>query len=439
MTSPLASLPRPVLLDLLAEMGEPVGFASPEHEAFWASREPEVLASGWMGAGKSRILCQKAWRIAMTYPGVTVGLFRKTHASIAATTERTWERDVVDHRFLARGHAGRNKSEHWWGLHNGSRVYFLGLDPDPITGVPSKVGSLDLGWAGVDEAVEVTEGDWIMLLGRLRDPRMPWHQLAGATNPGPPGHWLRKRMLAADAIITIRSNRFLSDWYLGMLSALPDSAIGRRLGRGEWAAVEGTIWHIDGSMIRPPDAPPKRVVAGIDWGYVHAFALEIVGQSGSGRLTVRAELYAKGRGLDEVAPSVAKMCEDHDVQTVACDPSEPGLMAQLRRAFAAHRAGHADCKLRATLTPARTDVLMGIGVVDRALRDGMTIDPSCTGLLGEMPGYTWAPDRLGGFHERPVEVGDDACDALRYAVMALEPDPKDPWAALTAAQTGGVA
>ena len=232
---PSTEVPLPVQAQVALELGEPLDYASPEHLDFFTSRKAEIVASGWMGAGKSRILTEKAWHVARRYPGVTVGLFRKAQNSIAATTERTFARDVVDFRYLAAGHEGRNKSEHWWGLTNGSRIYFLGLDPDPITGVPSKVGSLDLGWAGVDEAVELTEEDWIMLLGRLRDPRMPWHQLAAATNPGPPKHWLRMRMLEDPErrqMLTIHRNRFLPPEYVEMLAHLPDTAAGRRLGRG---------------------------------------------------------------------------------------------------------------------------------------------------------------------------------------------------------------
>src|SRR5258706_2828800 len=195
-----------------------------------------------MGAGRSRVLTQKAWKVARRYPGVTVALFRKAQNSIAHTTERTFERDVLDRRYLAK----RNKTEHFWELTNSSRIYFLGLDPDPITGVPSKVGSMDLGWAGVDEAVELTQENWIMLLGRLRDPPSPWHQLAAATNPGPPKHWLRMRMLASTErlMLAIRSNKFLTPEYVAMLANLPDTAAGRRLGRGEWAAAEGVIWTL---------------------------------------------------------------------------------------------------------------------------------------------------------------------------------------------------
>ena len=55
--------------------------------------------------------------------------------------------------------------------------------------------------------------------------------------------------------------------------------------------------------------------------------------------------------------------------------------------------------------------------VAAAIQDGMTVSPSCQGLLGEIPGYTWQPNRGGGFKEEPVKVNDDACDALRYLLM----------------------
>ena len=34
----------------------------------------------------------------------------------------------------------------------------------------------------------------------------------------------------------------------------------------------------------------------------------------------------------------------------------------------------------------------------------MTVDPQCQGLLGEIPGYVWAPARGGGLKEEPVKV-----------------------------------
>lgn len=434
----VAALPQPLLRAIRAQLGPQ--FANPAQQQFFDSRAPELLYSGAMGAGKSRILCEKAWYLAKLYPGATLGIFRKVAASIPHTTLRTFQRDVLDTRLVA----ARNKSENWYELTNGSRIYFLGLDPDPITGVPSKVGSLDLAWAGVDEAVELTESDWIMLIGRLRDPRMPWHQLAAATNPGPPGHWLKIRFTPPTSDheyvqATAQDNIFLPADYKQAVANLPDNAIGRRLGRGEWAAAEGVIWNLPLEFVKPATAPPKAVHAGIDWGFVHAFACEVVGQSGSGRLSVIEELYVKGAGIDQLSGPLANAAERHDVSVFYCDPSEPGLMAELRRGLAQHKLDHADCKLRARVEAANNDVDHGIQAVDKAIRNGMTVDPSCQGLLNEIPGYTWAPNKLGGFHEKPIEQNDDACDALRYAVMSFEPDPKNPWASLVGHSVGGVA
>lgn len=408
------SLPRETRESLQDQLAEPTGFASPEHRAFFESRQLELVASGWMGAGKSRVLCQKAWMVARRYPGVTVGVFRKTQNAIPHTTGRTFERDVVDRSYIAR----RNKTDHFWELTNGSRIYFLGLDPDPVTGVPSKVGSLDLGWAGVDEAVELTEEDWIMLLGRLRDPRMSWHQLAAATNPGPPKHWLRMRMLGDPKrlFITIRQNRYLTSEYMAMLGDLPDTAAGRRLGKGEWAAAEGAIWTLPDEQIRPaqivPHAPGvmspyKRVIAGVDWGFVHAFACEVITQSGSGRLAVAAEVYEHGKTVDEIIPLLRTIRDEWGVSRFYADPSEPAYIVQCLNAGI-------------PMTPADNDVDPGLQAVAIAIKAGMTVAPACQGLLGEIPGYTWAPNRGGGFKEEPIKVNDDACDALRYGVMALQ-------------------
>ena len=422
----LASLPRPILEALRAEAGPQ--FANPQQQAFYDARAAELLYSGAMGAGKSRILCEKAWRVALAYPGATLGLFRKVASSLPHTTMRTFTRDVMDPRQIG----SRNRSENWFELTNGSRIYFLGLDPDPLTGVPSKVGSLDLAWAGVDEAVELTEADWIMLLGRLRDPRVPYHQLAAATNPGPPDHWLKRRFTppTGDRVYlhaTPFDNRFAPADYLDTLAREDTgSAVAKRLIRGEWAAAEGVIYDLPVDQIRDPEARDfKRVVAGIDWGFVHAFACEVVGQTGSGRLAVVDEVYERGQTLDQIIPRLAYVRDLWGITDFYADPSEPAYIVQCQRAGLPVR-------------PARNDVDPGIQAVQKAIREGMTVTPGARGLLNEMPGYTWQPNRGGGFKEKPIEINDDACDALRYAVMATTTAFATGWGAVTG-QAGAIA
>jgi hypothetical protein len=112
-TVPRATSPLTIAADRLragqrARAGlRPPTFASPEQEAFFESEAPELLYSGWMGAGKSRILCEKAWSLALHHPGAELGIFRKVRASMPATTERTFWEEVADLRYVV----ARNRSE----------------------------------------------------------------------------------------------------------------------------------------------------------------------------------------------------------------------------------------------------------------------------------------------------------------------------------------
>ena len=366
-----------------------------------------------MGAGKSRIGCEKINYLALQYPGAQFAIVRKTRSSLTATTQRTFIRDVLDMRYVV----GRNKSEDWIEVARSgqepSRIWFMGLDPDPVTGVPSKIGSFDGAAIFLDEAVEATEGDWILLLGRLRDPRMPYHQLMSATNPSSPNHWLKRRFTPPipgerDYFhATATDNTLLPPDYQEMIQSLPDNVFGKRLGRGLWVMAEGAIYHLPEGQVRREPGPWKRIVAGIDWGFVHAFACEIIGVSGSGRLSVLGEVYRHGTLLEDIIPALLRLQEALKIEAFYADPSEPEYIATCQRKGL-------------QVVPATNDVGPGINAVATAIRQGMTVDPACTGLLTELPEYRWAPERsTGGLKEKPVEEGDDACDALRYAVMAL--------------------
>jgi phage terminase large subunit len=291
----------------------------------------------------------------------------------------------------------------------------MGLDADPETGVASKIGSFDGAAIFADEAVELTEADWIMLLGRLRDPRMAWHQLMAATNPGAPNHWLKKRFTPAVPgqreyyHATAADNRFLPADYQASIAGLPDNVFGQRLGQGLWVMAEGAIYQFPPDQIASPEPATawREIVAGIDWGFVHAFACEIVGMSGSGRLAVLGEVYRKGSLVEDIIPLLLRLQETLGITAFHADPSEPEYIATCQRAGLA-------------VVPAINDVAPGINTVALAMKQGLTIDPRCDGLLDELPAYRWAPQRTtGGLKDEPLKEHDDACDALRYAVMGI--------------------
>lgn len=422
----LRSLPRPVLEALRSELGP--RFVNAQQQAFYDSQAAEVLYSGAFRAGKSRIGCEKAYWLAQRYPGIPIGVFRKTAASLAASTERTLLHDVIPRGEITRS----NRTERWYELGNGSRIWLFGLDPDPITGLPSKVGSVELGFAFVDEAAEVSEADWVMVKGRLSWPGIPFHQVAAATNPASPSHWLKKRFTPPTAErqflhASTFDNPALPSDYMAEAAAMGDGYFRQRYIEGQWVGAEGIIWSLPMGQVQAQPGPWKRTVAGVDWGYVHAFACEVVGRSGEGRLAVIDEMYEKGQTIDRIIPALQYMRDRHGIDIFYADPSEPAYIAQCRAAGL-------------PMEEAQNAVSPGIDAVTIAISKGLTVDPGCAGLLGEMPGYTWQPNRAGGFHEKPVDINDDACDALRYAIVGITGAlSTNPWAALAGKRAGGVA
>jgi PBSX family phage terminase large subunit len=422
----LADIPKPALRTILREL-EPE-FINRQQQAFFDCDAPEVLYSGAFRAGKSRIGCEKAYWLAKRYPGIPIGIFRKTAASLPQSTERTMLHDVVPRGAIVRS----NRSERWYELANGSRISFFGLDPDPITGIPSKVGSVELGWAFIDEAAECAEGDWVMVQGRLSWPGIPYHQIAAATNPASPKHWLKQRFTPpTPERVYLHASTFenpaLPADYVETASQMGDSYFRSRYILGEWVGAEGVIWQFPDDQVRSSAGPFKRTVAGIDWGFVHAFACEVIGQTGSGTLAVIDEVYEREQTIDRIIPVLSLLAQSHGIHTFYADPSEPGYILQCQRAGL-------------NVQPANNSIAPGIGAVSMAIASGMTIAPSCAGLLGELPGYTWAKDKSGGFHEKPIDINDDACDALRYGIVALtDALNANPWAQLSGKAAGGVA
>ena len=403
----LAEAPRPLLEALRAELGP--RYVHAQQKVFYRSEAPEVLYSGAFRAGKSRIGCEKAYWLAKRYPGIPIGIFRKTANSLAASTERTLLHDVIPRHEIVRS----NRTERWYELANGSRIWLFGLDPDPITGLPSKVGSVELGWAFLDEAAEMTEADWIMVKGRLSWPGIPYRQLAAATNPASPAHWLKRRFTppTPERVYLHAStldNPMLPADYVAEAMGMAQGYFRSRYIEGEWVAAEGQIWMLPDAQIAAPfDQHWHRSIAGIDWGYQHAFACEVIVETSLGRRHVVDELYARGRTVTQLIPRLKELQARWGIDHFYADPSQPGYIV--------------DCQAAGLpVSSATNDVLPGITAVSDEISRGMTVAPACAGLLSEMPGYVWAQTRGTGIaKDEPVKQNDDACDALRYAVMGL--------------------
>jgi len=389
----------------------------PKQLEFTGAQESEVLYSGAFGAGKTRAVCEKVVMHACI-PHNRVGLCRKTLKSLKATTLVTLlQGDGFQPPVLPPGAYVYNKSDQVIKLNGAGEIVCFGMDDY------QKIGSLNLGACGVDEAVELDDyTDWMMLRGRCRNEADPHRQLFGACNPGPPTHFLATRFGLAGslnpapgcrAIETCSSdNWFLPKDYQDWLDSLTGTHRARYRD-GLWVGFEGLVYDSWERKvhIKERDISRMRRLGFVDEGYTNPGVIVSVGEDGDGRLHVFREFYERQiNPSDFVAEAVRRQAEDN-IEWFVVDPSAAGLIADMKAAGLQV----------ADTAEVNNDVFDGIRHVQDRLKvqgDGnprLTIDPSCEQTIREFESYIWKPGR-----DEPVKQFDHAVSAIRYGVMWLE-------------------
>jgi PBSX family phage terminase large subunit len=268
---------------------EPV---SAQQSNFLESKAPRLLFSGAFGAGKTIVLCAKGLKLSLDYPGNFGLICRKTRATMPQTTIKTFL-DLVCPKELI---ADYNKSEGLVTLNNKSQILFGGLD-DPL-----KLGSLNLGWAGVDEAIETVEDDWKMLEGRLRLINVP-HQIFAATNPGPPSHYLYTMFFRDKKGEVYQASSFdnkaLPADYKERLKEFTGTYYQRYV-LGQWAGLEGLVYSAfdDKTCLIPRFSIDKSwlVYSGHDFGLANPAAVFYAQNPGTNDFYLFAEWLPGGGG-----------------------------------------------------------------------------------------------------------------------------------------------
>lgn len=409
----------------------------------WKSRRREIVLSGPAGTGKSRGCLQKVHYCARKYPGMRALIVRKTRESITQTAMVTYEQKVLPPGWIKNIIHFRT-SEQQYEYPNGSIIAVGGMDK------PSKVMSSEWDMIYPQEATELNEEDWEALSTRLRNNVMPYQQLLGDCNPGPPTHWLKQR---ADRGVTLmlesrhEDNPSVTKEYLEALDAL--TGVRRlRLRDGKWAAAEGMVyegwdrnmhlvsqrqlkaWSVfnkDGTINRDVI---RHVYGAVDWGFTNPGVIQVWGIDGDERMYLLREIYQTGRVIDWWIELALKLKQEFKIEQFVCDPSEPAYIAQFNGAGL-------------IATPAINDIAPGISAVQSRLQvagDGRPRlflyeyalkerdqtreeihQPYC--LEQEIDAYVWPQAKNGQpVKEVPVKVNDHACDAMRYLTMFLN-DP----------------
>jgi len=283
-------------------------------DEFVKTTAPKALFSGAFGAGKSVALCTKGLKLSLDYPKNFGLICRKVRATLAQTTIKTFFELVCPKEIIT----DYNKTEGLVTLKNGSQVLFGGLD-DPL-----KLGSLNLGWCGIDEAIETIEDDWNMIEGRLRLPNV-LHQIFAATNPGPPSHYLyqmffrdkRGEVFQASSL----ENPELPEDYKQRISEF-EGTYYQRYVLGRWVGMEGLVYSMFNERVCliPRFEIPRNwlVYSGHDFGLANPAALFYAQDPATGNFYLFAEyLPGAGYGIYDHVKEFKQITENYKDKVIA--------------------------------------------------------------------------------------------------------------------------
>lgn len=393
-------------------------------------RSAEIVLAGPAGTGKTRGVLEKLHLCATKYRGMRGLMVRKTRESLTQSGMVTYEKLVVPND----GKVNFRTAEQEYRYTNGSVIVLGGMDKY------SKIMSTEYDMIVVLEATELTIDDWEALTTRARFGVMPYNQVVGDCNPGPPNHWIKQR--EKDKKLKLIPSYFEDNpvyydmvkkqytvkgaEYLEKLDALTGVRF-LRLRKGIWAAAEGMIfteWDEKRHLIYKREIPKlwQRIWV-VDFGYTNPFVLQVWAIDPDGRMFLFAEFYKTQTLVEDVAAFMKSWRRTNNEpmpSAVICDWD-----AEDRATLEKH--------LGIDTVPADKTISTGLQAVKSRLRDQdrlyicrdavMEMDydlqenkkPTCT--AEEIEGYEWA---IGKKNEEPKKVDDHGMDTMRYAVMYID-------------------
>lgn len=416
---------------------------APQHAAYrpWGTavelmkyRGREVLLAGPAGTGKSRAALEKLSFIAYNRP-IRGAIVRKVRKSLTQAALVTFEKKVLPDpsgvRFWTEDQEYRYP--------NGAVIALAGLDD------PEKIKSTEFDVIYVQEATELDQLDWELLVSRLRNGVLSYQQLIADCNPADPYHWLKQRCDRGECLLLDtrhEDNPVLFDhgsgaWtefgatYLTNLDTLT-GYLHKRLRQGLWVAADGmffTEWNPDLHIVDPfiiPEHWPRWI--GVDYGFAAPWCcLWLTRDPETRDMYVYRERYATGLRDEEQAAIIADESKDERIVARVLDPSMFNARTEQMRPSIAQV--YADAGLY-PLVPGHNNRRTGWAVLRRALasREGRA-DPSPlagTGVATPSGAGTISPR----FETTPalprLRLFRGACPNLERTLPAMVHDPLDP-------------
>lgn len=407
---------------------------------FWEYKGHEAMLAGPYETGKTMGAIHKLHTLLAKYASAQALMVRQTYKSLVASAVATYEKKVLPyppgHPKCAVQKYGGSRPE-WYDYPNGSRLYLGGMDN------ADKFLSSEFDFIYVNQAEELALDSWEKLTGRAtgRAGNVPYSQVFGDCNPGPPTHWIINRKPLKVFKSRHEDNPTLFDPLTGEITeqgkrslATLDNLTGVRYKRGRlgiWAGVEGQVYedyNSDLHLIDRFDIPKDwRRFRSIDFGYRNPFVCQWWAADEDDRLYLYRELYMTGRTVAVHAEKIKRYSEGESYEFTVADHD-----AEDRATLAEHGIRTIAARKEITVGIEKVQERLKVQGDKRAriyfLRDALiepdhTLEaaykPLCT--VDEITSYAYPePKEDKSEDEKPSKVDDHGMDAMRYMVMAIE-------------------
>ena len=440
--------------------------------------DPFLMVESPRGCLKTISILNVLMQRAAQWPGHRWYIWRSTRELLSTTVLPSYEsyvipawKDVPGMRLMNPAARPGQRSEYIF--ENGSVFLPIGMD-DVLRGTSAE------GAGGyLAEAIELPNREAaVALLGMMREPGVPFHQIIMDVNPGPPGHWsntsaepispdLRRVNSKSDYIrlqrynqtpaveplqlwkrivARIQDNPFYWDtetWSMTEIGRQYIAGLGlitgplyQRWVLGEWALAEGSVFReFDERHVCPPFPagwpPDWPLYLAEDPGYDHPTAICIAGVAPNGRLYIIDEYVRRQTSVEDDAAWITAWEKSHPaiIRTKYGDPhymfsrnkhnSGDPVSEQMRRlghSFVPAPAASNTAELNAQVQMMRT-------LLTTNLSDGlpaMQFWNTCPMMITAMQSWEFARSAKGevqGAEDKYREEFKDEMDACRMIVV----------------------
>ena len=389
---------------------------------FFEDKSRVRISYGGSGSGKSVQAFQEAVYKILAEPGHNYLICRKVAATNKTSTYALFIQ-LINQMNLSSAFKVNKSDMSITVKETGYMIIFKGLDDiEKIKSFTFPKGILtDI---LIEEASEITQGDFDQLNARLRGIRIgeqeniPF-QITMLLNPIINTHWIKREFIDKKSYqkafkvcilkTTYLDNEFIDDDYKAVLEGYKDIdyEFYRVYCLGEWGAFGNIIfsnWTFDKCPYKEEDF--DAIYNGQDFGFTHPQVIVKIGFK-DGTMYTYNELCLFEKTNKEIIDTNREFDVLHEGERVICDSAEPSKIKE----WVQHGYGALPA------VKGKDSVTRGI---DFMKTQKWVIDDSrCPRTAQEVQTYHWKEDKDGNPTDKPVDMEDDAIKAHMYGLEPL--------------------